>query len=123
MFKILALIGLVLVGNVFAAQITEDNSAQNLETIEGRIVSATAFEMMAIKASVDDADREELNTSLIDQFTNAGAFSFFELKTIETPEKARLARNYYKTVKDSLSEMRTGLKNHIFLTSVESTDK
>ena len=87
MFKIFASIGLILVGNVFAAQTTEDNSAQNLETIEGRIVSATAFEMMAIKASVDDADREELNTSLIDQFTNAGAFSFFELKTIEIEPK------------------------------------
>jgi hypothetical protein len=119
MFKIFASIGLILVGNVFASQIADES----LETIEGRIVSATAFEMMAIKASVEDADRRELNTSLIQQFTSADAFSFLELKTIETPEKARLARNYYKTVKDSLSEMRTGLKNHIFLTSAESTDK
>ncbi len=118
MFKTLALIGLILVGTLF----TQDD-VESLETIEIKIMSATAFEMMAIKASVDGADRKELNTSLIHQFTNAGALSFFELKTIETPEKAWLARNYYKTVKDSLSEMRADLKNRTFLTSAESIDE
>ena len=114
MFKILALIGLILVGNVFAAQTTEDESAKNLETIVTRIVLASAFEMTAQLASLEDARREELNASLINQFDETGAHSFLELKAINTQEEAIDARNYYRNAKNALSALRANLRNQMF---------
>jgi hypothetical protein len=107
MFKMLALIGLILAENAFAPQIADES----LETIEKRIVWVSAFEMTAHLASLEDADRdrERLNTSLISQFEETKAHSFLELKTIETRGEAIDAWNYYKHAKDNLSELRTEL--------------
>ena len=111
MFKILTLIGIIFTGNIFGSQFTQDSLAEFI--IERRIICASAFEMTARLASVGTA--EELNASLINQFTEMekelGCCDQLKLKCIDTVEKATEARNYYKKAKDSLTELRNNLVN------------
>lgn len=126
MFKLLTLITLIFIGNIFAAAtnvINLDSLSEQLEKTERWTIRAAAFEMMASLASMSDADRKQLNVSLIDQFTEMeqefGRCHQLELKSIETQEEAAEAQKYYKKVKKNLSSLKAQLENKIDSLNIE----
>jgi len=105
MLKVLAILGIFVTGNFFAAETKEQLERQLAQIHEGTS-AAGKFAQLAKYVIDNESKASESNDSLTQQFEeirqNQGESSLIVLRAIATKEEAQAARAYYLGVRNNL---------------------